>query len=185
MSRKTPKRQLVILNCILSSRGIWHQTTSWRPRKYPQAQTWLHIWIFNVNILFSQSKIYAKQKKKVTDFSVNQGNPFLSNVLSNQDHLLRKRWFEIPSLLLKKVKRRFFFFRTFWPELDYNVHETLPLLQIRICQWKSLFYGGSTHHNEHPLPSEILVEVLEIKWSNCLDQVALLLLGAEWFRYCN
>ena len=53
MSWKIPERQLVILNCILSSRGIWYQTTNWRPGKYPQAQTWVHQRIIDVNMLFS------------------------------------------------------------------------------------------------------------------------------------
>ena len=50
LSWKTPKWQLVILNCILCSRGIWHQTTSWRSGEHHQAQTWVHCWIIDVNI---------------------------------------------------------------------------------------------------------------------------------------
>ena len=42
LSWKTLKRQLVVLNCILSSCSLWHQTTSWRPRECYRAQTRVH-----------------------------------------------------------------------------------------------------------------------------------------------
>ena len=42
LSWKILKRQLVILNRILSSRSLWHQTTSWRPGGCHRAQTRVH-----------------------------------------------------------------------------------------------------------------------------------------------
>ena len=51
LSRKTLSRQLVILNCGLSSCTLWYHTTGWWAGQYHQAQTRIHPWSIVVRMI--------------------------------------------------------------------------------------------------------------------------------------
>lgn len=98
MSWKILKWQFVIRNCILSSRGIWDQTTSWRPGKCPHTQAWVYHRI--IVVICSQSNL----NMQVTDFwnhFDSTGPRFPLNALSNLDRPRPKRLSVILSM--KKV----------------------------------------------------------------------------------
>ena len=59
LSRKTLKRQLLILNCILPARSLRHKATSWRPGYCHQAQARIQQWISVVRMKRSHKCKYT------------------------------------------------------------------------------------------------------------------------------